>query len=616
MKRPSAAPDLLLYPRGSGVQELFQFEADMFKAMADQHVTGWPEDIQKLADCNIIITESYAGTCAQSYAHKRMLDWMIKTTSGKGRVIFYSTTEHGTHQQRLISKMSQSHGHRPLHRFGDLLDRVPQEVKMRGVAIMESLMSDAKSFAVRAAASPEAPSYSKKWVDERRESLGKELFLELDLLVRETRMCTAAYCFEHGKHCNINPRDSIEALTNFEGYDPHLETVWFELAGNTCCPWSRLVSGMCRHYLDPATFPMLVWAHSCKKMRPTAIIQENVEGFEEIGMVDLLAEQPRPFAPVGESAAYSCVVLKGKPLDVGFPASGARKFLLAIRNECCCFKTLKVNPAMVGVEAAAAAADDGPQGDAESISQAGSQVAVYMLKDIFKPFSQNVDLADMLRATPEMIDSLLTERFDNDQLYGLDSANSSFFDSLLPSQRRRLHDHEEKCIDMGICDVGLPGTPNEFEKKWSVGAAIVCLNNESGYVSANTMAFPRLLKGSILYDMVTERALVPEELWFMQGWPVPGMLPRSLTRSFPHETCDFQESQHKVFMGNSVHVNLAAAVSAFAIGAVLWPQGDPAWPQPAAQLALPSSGPAAAAAAAQAPAAATPADPRPAPPGA
>ena len=44
---------------------------------------------------------------------------------------------------------------------------------------------------------------------------------------------------------------------------------------------------------------------------------------------------------------------------------------------------------------------------------------------------------------------------------------------------------------------------------------------------------PRLLKKSMLYDLVSNKEFVPVQHWLIQGYPVPGLVPQYLSDFFP-----------------------------------------------------------------------------------
>lgn len=76
-----------------------------------------------------------------------------------------------------------------------------------------------------------------------------------------------------------------------------------------------------------------------------------------------------------------------------------------------------------------------------------------------------------------------------------------------------------------------------------------------------TDVVPTLLRGSVLWDLVTWRHVLPEEVLLMQGLPVPGLVPDVLSRRFPFPAVlrGMDVAAKRSIAGNSMH---AACVSA------------------------------------------------------
>ena len=82
------------------------------------------------ADLDMEITESYAGTLAASFAHQRAHSAIKRKYHGSGTCQLYAATEKAQLPQSLMAAMPAG-PHRPKHRFGCLLDRVPEKERRR-----------------------------------------------------------------------------------------------------------------------------------------------------------------------------------------------------------------------------------------------------------------------------------------------------------------------------------------------------------------------------------------------------------------------------------------------------------------------------------------------------
>ena len=78
------------------------------------------------ADLGMESTESYAGTLAASFAHQRAHSAIKRKYHGSGTCQLYAATEKAQLPQSLMAAMPAG-PHRPKHRFGCLLDRVPEK---------------------------------------------------------------------------------------------------------------------------------------------------------------------------------------------------------------------------------------------------------------------------------------------------------------------------------------------------------------------------------------------------------------------------------------------------------------------------------------------------------
>ena len=104
---------------------------------------------------------------------------------------------------------------------------------------------------------------------------------------------------------------------------------------------------------------------------------------------------------------------------------------------------------------------------------------------------------------------------------------------------------------------------------WTVPVALVNLNQELAFNTISTKLVPRLLRGSLLWDMVRSRPLMPEELWLIQCWPVSDMVSKAVSLDFLHDLSVLGDVDHRVLMGNAQNLAGIGAVAFWAMGTIV-----------------------------------------------
>ena len=74
----------------------------------------------------------------------------------------------------------------------------------------------------------------------------------------------------------------------------------------------------------------------------------------------------------------------------------------------------------------------------------------------------------------------------------------------------------------------------------------------------NTKA-PALLRESVLWDFVRDRPVVTEELWLLQGFPHPALVPSAPSQFSFLSTAAVTLEEQNVLLGNSMHLVQVAA---------------------------------------------------------
>ena len=272
---------------------------------------------------------------------------------------------------------------------------------------------------------------------------------------------------------------------------------------------------------------------------PDIIVQENVKQFDTSFFIDIFTEvsdtilkSPSARPSAGEERPYVATTQIVKPNHISFPTEGERKYMIAILN--------------------------GP-------TRVGREFVGVPLLEVLGSLRLKNDASIYLSAPSELLDGYFHERVEAQHLLGCNLSNSTWFNTLTPAERGRLLEHKQNVVAKGLCDVDEGGT-----YIWKVPVALVMLESIVGFSQQiATKCAPRLKTNAKLYDLVSDRLVCPEELWTLQGWPSPGLVPEHLARTNPHSNLALlPEARHRVLMGNGMHLGGATAVMFYMLGTV------------------------------------------------
>ena len=275
--------------------------------------------------------------------------------------------------------------------------------------------------------------------------------------------------------------------------------------------------------------PRLVWAYSTRFYKPDMILQECVPNFEQSVLMDIM------------SPSYTSKFMELSPCDVGFPATGKRQFGALVLSH------LVHEPLDASVD----------------VQTTFSGQAVAGGRDLHA-----LDL--ILQSSKSMQDACMGAILERTSLFGMQIATTSWEDCLTPHERRRLGHAKQTSADNGYCQIDENGRCFD----WTVPTAIVNLDVTEGFESTRVFRMPRLTKGSLLWCLVRERLLTPEEYWITMGWTIPDIVPHHAVKEFPHDLDTFPMAKQRTFMGNGMHVHSMGALSFWAMTAPKWTSGQ------------------------------------------
>ena len=207
------------------------------------HSTKLLQEFTETVGEQIVVTTSYSGIGSAENALASLVDAVQKHHHRRGLpldqhpVVFYSVTE----KMPAALKLLDSHGPqtKALHRFGDILHRVPEAVLQTCRVINDEKLAKGKSLD----AAFTAGKISKEDLVQQKHAAGRELVEELSNVLEHCDFLERAWCLECKAFCPLSPRASPQCTS----------ALWIEISGSTCCPFSSM--GPCGQWLDAATLP-------------------------------------------------------------------------------------------------------------------------------------------------------------------------------------------------------------------------------------------------------------------------------------------------------------------------------------------------------------------------
>lgn len=136
-------------------------------------------------------------------------------------------------------------------------------------------------------------------------ALGAEFFQKCCGILESVEFCADAmdWSFRCQKMCRLLPLFSANS-------------VWLEIGGNTCTPWSSAGAGL--GWLDPCSLPSLAWGHWLHGSQPRYIINECTPAWPAVSFFDRMLP-----------GLYRLGTINVSPEDLGIPARRPRLYTAA-----------------------------------------------------------------------------------------------------------------------------------------------------------------------------------------------------------------------------------------------------------------------------------------------
>ena len=525
---PEEVPKPHLPPGPASLEEVLRFLDAPLSSLESKVGKERFKGFLKNMASGMVITESYAGTGAMSTAAATLFDLVRERwpehVSGGSPVVTYAATEMLGHAQMVLEKHKGMS--RPLHRFENILGRISPVDLDTARRIEQEALSQFKAHED----AYKVGCISKADLFDFRAELGKELVEKLRHLMERIEFETTDYCLEHGMQCPITPRASTDPL--------HRSMMWVEGAGSTCCPFSRQNRSLQGKWLNTATLPLMVWLYSTRYYGPDKILHECVGGFDN----DLLKQvfcnkqddeggdhghclDPIPTCPFTRVCPKCCDTLATverkyqmnsqifSPVNLGIPTGRRRRYT-----------------ALDLIPVAAQDLEKEPGPTFESLFYRNMEVScsIYMA------------------ASESQVKEFLSERVHaTAQKLGYAPVGDTDYEKTLTcGEYTRLQGHR-----LNLCR----------QHKVLPKVALTCLDQNPEWMKSSfTKQTPTLLRKSTLYDMISQRPLLPLEYFLIQGYPHPdtGIISEELRAQFPFADALSILAPHEVtsLMGNGMHL--------------------------------------------------------------
>ena len=145
------------------------------------------------------------------------------------------------------------------------------------------------------------------------------------------KLCKILSCcqFQQSDHCLVCDQLCQIIPTLDSG------TLWLEVAGTTCCPWTGMNSSERGNWVDSATLPCLVWAFSTKQFGAHLIVHECTPRFRQEDLAGFLNSNPDGRRcedsedmdmPELFQDAYDMFTVIFSPYQLGIPTVSLRRY--------------------------------------------------------------------------------------------------------------------------------------------------------------------------------------------------------------------------------------------------------------------------------------------------
>ena len=479
----------------------------------------------------INVSESFAGTgICSALTHENLEHikqrWPSETEDME--VVVWSQWDKSQTAQTALKNHKNC---KALHRFGDIMDRVPEETRNKLYGVQERFLNMWQTVKRDMSSGTTTSGQTKReWADTLRDNMLKEM---TDILCK-TDYLEYAYCYECQQLCPVSPWSMYSHRTE--------EQLWVECAGTPCPPHSTM--GNDSKWLDEFAVPGLTFVFSTMYYEPDVVVHENPKGYSINSLKKFLnmkgdmqfsSQFARPlwFTDSGKTVTptYQVEAVCFDPEDLGPPSSRGRQYI-----------SMHLKPYVL---------HDPPQ----------PFMKIFGRERMGNASSYMVAPAEIIREEEAReIEERMSgrRRGKKPRLASLeDLIDGRHFWS--PTHHWALEGYESVVRHLHLRDE---------QKEWRVPVAIVNLSNVQEWtMGISTRSAPAILHGSNskLFDMVAGREVTVAELWCMQGFGHPDMV-RSPEHPFADALRDsLTLMEQRSLIGNSMHPSQVGPFLCFSI---------------------------------------------------
>ncbi|CAE8668378.1 unnamed protein product [Polarella glacialis] len=459
---------------------------------------------------------SGAGTFEVTHYHVRM-DLAVELGVVPGKNVYYSSCDSDDGPQLAL----KSHGEstRPMHRFADLVDRIPKADREQ----MQAVLDESLGMLQSASQEHKFGLISKSDLIDLKRKLSDSLKDDLIDELNSVEFLPKAWCLACEQLCPSTPM-AVDELKHMR---------WLVGAGVVCCPFSKMSPNP--PWCDKSTLATLTFPFMCRFFEPDDVYTECVAGFQESIFHDILnvtegALKSIISKPTNVNSAGTGYMLNYQifsPTDIGVPTERNRKY--------CHWKGKGVaKPAVSFPELLFRRLD--------------AKITVYLVAE------QNEIDIDEHSATKK-------RRAVAAAAAGSGAAFGGGASHLTESECSHLEGFQLLAKKKRLCDVS--------GKVWAVEAALVSVTQTSCHnPTISTNSVQTLLRKTLLHDLVQNKQVTTAEMWLIQGFPRPGLqgVSELVSAKFPFPAAiaihpsqvgadsKLTVQQERSLIGNSMHV--------------------------------------------------------------
>lgn len=462
--------------------------------------------IQAKLSRGVVLTSSYSGMGTVELAAAMLKDAFAPDS---GSIVVYSVCEASPKARSVL--LSHSGPTRARHVFSDVMHFVHKQDRRTLETITYTRCCEWMAL------KSQRPPLSTSELRHEQARIGQTLRCELLDVLESVEFSEKAYCEVHGDYCFLDPMQDPSLVGRYH----------FNVAGNTCTPWSSM--GARDGWVSMHTMHVLVWACHTRYLGAHGVMSECTPFFPAQVLHSQVFSKPSPQAPRPPRAQHSGYVFHSEimsPVDMGIPSSRPRRWSFWWQAT----------------------------GGSLLVDHEKSLAALFFVDSLA------CDGSVFFMATEKMLDDYMSMRgqaltkLNKDQWEAL--GISDLDATLAPTLQLYLSEYRELAVQKGLLK----------DNTWRVGFCLCDLSQRAGFMrNLQTRHIIAFRRNSVFYELVSGRPMLIEECFLAMGFPVPGLVPKTISAHFPFPGIFKKLSQDalRVLVGNAMVVPVVGASLCF-----------------------------------------------------